>query len=171
MRRLAVAVAVIALASLAGCSAIGGGAADDGPADGPLVEAADPSANATDVTQTVRIEVGEASAGEEWESVAVTYPRDRFSVGGAQHDAVEYGVDTDGDGEIDREFDETDVSGVNNNAYSYDLTLETGYTLTEGDVIVVRYPTVDNPSEPGDYDVEVTVNRAQNETGTLTIEE
>lgn len=171
MRQTVVAVAVIVLVSLAGCSAIGGGSAEDGSADGPVVEAADPSVNATDVDQTARFEVDESSAGEEWESFAVRYPRDRFSVGGAKHAEVEYGVDTDGDGDVDREFDESSVSGVNNNAYSFTLTLDTGYTLEEGDVVVVRYPSVDNPSKPGDYDVRVTLNDGQNATGTLTIEE
>jgi len=51
----------------------------------------------------------------------------------------------------DRRFDESHVSGVNNNAYSFDVTLDMDDTLEEGDVVVVRYPAVDNPDEPGEY--------------------
>jgi hypothetical protein len=62
------------------------------------------------------------------------------------------------------------VSGVNNNEYSFDVTLDTDYTLQEGDVVVVRYPAVDNPAEPGDYEVELRLNDGRTETVTVTIE-
>jgi hypothetical protein len=118
----------------------------------------------------VRISVDETTNGSEWTAVGVAYPRENFTVHSVQHGELELGVDTDGDGEIDRKFDESHVSGVNNNAYSFDVTLDTDYTLQSGDVVVVRYPAVDNPAEPGDYDVEVSLNDQQTATSTLNIE-
>ncbi|WP_143040879.1 hypothetical protein [Halopenitus malekzadehii] len=69
-------------------------------------------------------------------------------------------VDTDADGEIDRRFNETHVSGVNTNDYSYTIALDTGYALETDDVIVVEYPAVDTPEESGTYTVAVAINDA-----------
>ncbi|GAA0194167.1 hypothetical protein [Halobaculum roseum] len=80
-----------------------------------------------------------------------------------------FGVDTNDDGEVDREFNETAISGVNNNDYSFTLSLDTDYTLEAGDTVVVRYPAVDNPEESGEYEVAVTLNDARTITETLTI--
>ncbi len=161
------------MVALAGCSAVPGGGSGDGgdastPDEGVAVE--DDAPDATDVNQTLRIEVGEDLAGTEWTAVGATYPREDFTVDSAGHEAITLGVDTDGDGEIDRRFDETHVSGVNNNAYSFDVTLDTGHTLQEGDVIVLGYPAVDNPSEPGEYEVDLRVNDRETTTATITIE-
>lgn len=121
------------------------------------------------MNQTLRLTVNETTAGSELSAFGATYPRDRFVVDSAQHDALFVGVDTDGDGTVEREFDETNVSGVNNNAYSFDVTLDTGYTLEAGDTVVVRYPAVDNPDEAGEYDVEVGLNGQQRANSTVTI--
>ncbi len=168
-------VAVVALVSLAGCSGLGGGpagdgTADDAGADGSVVESGNATPGATGVDHTLRVTVNE-SAGSEWESVAATYPRDRFSVDSVQHGDLRLGVDTDGDGALDREFDGSHVSGANNNDYSFTVGLDTDYTLEAGDVVVVEYPAVDNPGEPGEYAVEVTVNDAQTTTGNVTVGE
>lgn len=157
---------------LAGCSAFTGGQSDDGRAttvDDERVAVEDDAPDATNVNQTLRITVDETTAGSEWTEIGATYPRDRFAVDSARHGEILLGVDTDGDGELDRGFDETHVSGVNNNEFSFDVTLDTGYTLQEGDVVVVGYPAVDNPSESGEYQVEVRLNDRQNATGTVTI--
>lgn len=55
------------------------------------------------------------------------------------------GVDTNGDGEVDREFNESAISGVNNNDYSFTLSLDTDYTLDAGNTVVVRYPRSTTP--------------------------
>ena len=112
--------------------------------------------------------MGEDLAGSEWTEAGATYPREAFTVDSAAHEEIVLGVDTDG--EIGRRFDETHVSGVNNNAYSFDVTLDTGYTLQEGDVIILGYPAVDNPSDPGEYEVDLRVNGQETTTATVTIE-
>jgi hypothetical protein len=156
---------------LAGCSAVPGGSGDGGeastPGEGVAIENDAPGA--TGVDQTLRVEVGEALAGSEWTAVGATYPREAFAVDAAAHEEVVLGVDTDGDGGIDRRFDETHVSGVNNNAYPFDVTLDTGYTLQQGDVIVLGHPAVDNPSEPGEYEVDLRVNGREMTTTAVTI--
>ncbi|WP_299332167.1 hypothetical protein [Haloplanus sp.] len=49
------------------------------------------------------------------------------------------------------------------------MTLDTGYTLQQGDVIVLGYPAVDNPSEPGEYEVDLRVNGQEITTTAVTI--
>ncbi|NIB99844.1 hypothetical protein [Halobacterium sp. R2-5] len=169
MRRTLVAVALALLVSTAGCAAFGGGDTDTAPTD-DVVEPSDPSADATGVTQSVRLSVDESTAGGEWTSLSVEYPRENFTVESAQHENVSLGVDTDDDGEVDEQFDETHISGVNNNAYSFRVELDTGYTLESGDVVVVEYPAVDNPAELGNYTVEATLNDEQTANGTITVE-
>ncbi len=160
------------MVALAGCSALGG--ADSGQPETTVsddrVALEDDSAGATGVNQTLRMTVDETTNGSEWTEIGATYPRDNFTVDSAQHEAIVLGVDTDGDGELDRTFDESHVSGVNNNAYSFDVTLDTDYTLQTGDEVVVGYPAVDNPAEPGEYEVEVRLNDQQRATGNVTIE-
>jgi hypothetical protein len=158
--------------ALTGCSALPTGQSNgDGPSvSDEQVTVEDRSAGATGVNQTLRITADETAAGSELSAIGATYPRDNFTVGSAQHEAISIGVDTDGDGELDRTFNETHISGVNNNEYSFDVTLDTGSTLEAGDTVVVRYPATDNPSEAGDYEVEVRLNDQQTETAAVTIE-
>lgn len=166
MRRTTLAVGLVVLVGLSGCSLLTG----DDPAPGGQATIESNETDATNVTQSLRIEVNETVAGSEWTEIGATYPRERFVVDAAQHEAIGLGVDTDGDGEMNREFNETHVSGVNNNAYSFTIGLDTGYTLQEGDVVMVTYPDVDNPSEPGTYDVEVRLNDQQTASTPLEIE-
>jgi len=172
VNRTALAVGLAVLVALGGCSAFSGGSSGgaETTASDEQVEVADAEAGATGVNQTLRITVDEAAAGDELTEVGATYPRDEFVVDSAQHDAILLGVDTDGDGEIDRQFDESHISGVNNNAYSFDVTVDTDYTLQQGDVVVLRYPAVDNPDEPGTYTVETRLNGAQAANASVTIE-
>lgn len=167
VRRILLVVAVVTMVAFSGCAALNGGSPDGTP-DDVAVENDDPGA--TNVTQTLRIDVDETTADSELTAVGATYPRENFTVDAAQHEQIELGVDTDGDGELEEEFNETHISGVNNNEYSFDIALETGYTLQEGDTVVVSYPAVDNPSEPGDYEVEIRLNDEQNATDTVEIE-
>lgn len=173
MRRTLIAVALAVLVATSGCAAFGGGDGDGGTATAgtdDVVDVADDSANASSVNQTMRLSANESVAGSEWESLSASYPREEFTVHSAQHGNVSLGVDTDGDGDLEREFNETHVSGVNNNEYSFTIELDTDYTLEAGDVVVVEYPAVDNPEDSGEYTVEVSVNENQTENATLTVE-
>ncbi|GAB3667100.1 hypothetical protein [Halopiger thermotolerans] len=177
MRRILLVVALAVLVSIAGCSGfVGETGAPSSDADGTpaaagneTVESQNRMADATATNQTVRIEANESVAGSEWESLSVTYPREHFTVGSAQHEEIALGVDTNGDGSIDREFNETHISGVNNNDYSFTVELDAEYVLEDGDVVVVEYPAVDNPSAPGKFAVEVTLNEDQTAEGTIEI--
>jgi len=160
------AVGLVVLVGLSGCSALPG---TDQPGTDEGVDIEDSSAGATNVTQSVQIEVSDAAASEELTEVGVTYPRDRFVVDAAQHEDIVVGVDTDGDGTVEESFDDTHVSGVNNNAFSFDITLDTGYTLQSGDTVMVEYPAVANPEEPGDYTVQTRLNGRQTANATVTI--
>ncbi|WP_324756814.1 hypothetical protein [Haloarcula montana] len=167
MNRPLLAVGLVVLVGLAGCSTLSGAGQ---PATDGGVELEDNRTGATGVTQSIAIEVTDARAGEELTEIGATYPRDRFVVDSAQHEAVAVGVDTDGDGEIEEAFDESHVSGVNNNAFSFDITLDTGYTLQSGDTVMIEYPTVSNPTEPGEYTVETRLNGQQAGNATVSIE-
>ena len=127
------------------------------------------STTATDTNYTVLIAANESLAGSELESLSVTYPRENFTVDSAQHEEILLGVDTDGDDVADRTFNETHVSGINTNDYSFTIELDAEYALEADDVIGVMYPAVDNPAEPGEYEVEVTLNEAQTATVPVTI--
>ncbi len=169
MKRAILLVAVVALVGLSGCAGFLGTDGSELDGNGTIdVEDADPGA--TNVNQTLRAGINDSIAGSEWTATGATYPRDEFTVDAAQHENISLGVDTDGDDEVDREFNETHISGVNNNAYSFDITLDTDYTLEEGDTVMVQYPAIDNPSEAGEYEVEIRVNDQQVSTSPLTIE-
>jgi len=150
---------------LAGCSTDSGNG-DGG--DGQVVEPADESTGARS-EQSLRLVVGEELAGSEWQSIGATYPRDRFTVQSAQHEDLFLGIDTSGDGTADEEFGTDAISGVNNNDFSFAIEVDSGYTLTDGDTVLVDYPAVDNPTDAGEYEVELTINEVQTGTVTVTI--
>lgn len=152
------------MTALAGCSS--GGNADD---DEEPVEPADNSAGAR-TSQSLQLTVGEDLSEPEWQSVSASYPRDQFTVQSAQHEEIGLGVDVSGDGNADEEFGADTISGVNNTDFSFTIELDTGYTLMEGDTVLVEYPAVDNPTDPGEYEVEVSVNEVQTAAATVSIE-
>lgn len=172
MKRMLSVIAVVSMIALAGC----GGFVADGGAEGAdlsgneSVDVENNAPDATSVNQTLRIAADEETAGSELTAIGATYPREDFTVDTAQHEDIVLGVDTDGDGQIDREFNESHISGVNNNEYSFDVTLDTDYALEEGDVVMVQYPAINNPAESGNYEVEIRLNDGQTSTGTITIE-
>lgn len=167
MNRQLLAIGVVALLALTGCSAFGG--SDTTPTDSGI-ELENDNAGATNVTYGVGIEADGTTDGEELTAVGATYPREAFAVDSADHRNVSIGVDTDGDDENEHTFNETHVSGVNNNAYSFDVTLDTDYTLQSGDVVSVSYPAITNPSDSGNYTVEVRLNDRQTANATVAIE-
>ncbi|WP_226021839.1 hypothetical protein [Halomicrobium salinisoli] len=170
MNRTLLAVGVVALVALAGCAGLSGnertgtnGSVETG------IEMTDNTTGATNVTHWVGAEVGEETAGEELSAIGATYPREHFTVDSAKHEQIRLGVDTNGDGEPDRTFNESHVSGVNNNAYSFDVTLDTDYTLQSGDIVTVAYPAVDHPDEAGEYTVSVRLNDRQTSNQTVVV--
>lgn len=160
-------IGLVAMVALAGCGALTG---SDQPDSDNGVTIENNSPGATNVTQAVSVEVDDTAAGQELTEVGATYPREDFVVRAAQHDQIVLGVDSDGDGSLEHAFNETHISGVNNNAYSFDVTLDTGYTLESGDVVMIQYPGIDNPTEPGEYTVEVRLNDGQSTNSTVQIE-
>jgi hypothetical protein len=160
-------IGLVMIIALAGCAGLPG--SDQQNSDtGVTIE--DDSSGATNVTQAVSLEVDDASAGQEFTEIGATYPREDFVVRAAQHDQIVLGVDSDGDGHVEHRFNETHISGVNNNAYSFDITLETGYTLETGDVVKIEYPAINNPSQPGEYTVEMRLNDGHSVNTTVQIE-
>lgn len=169
-RKIAI-VAVALLVALAGCSGMPGGDEPTTVSEGDRLSAENAEAGATDVNQTLSITVTEDGAnGSTLSEVGATYPRENFTVDSAQHGEIFVGVDTDDDEVLEETFDESAISGANNNAYSFDVTLDTDYTLETGDTVVLRYPAVDNPEEPGEYDVDLRLNGEQTSNATITIE-
>lgn len=144
--------------------------ADDGLQD-DLVVAEDPTPGTTDIVHSTVVEVDDAS-GTELDSITVDYPKDDMDLSTQEHNEIlTIGVDTNGDGSLERTFDESDISGVNTNDDNSELTVtfDIGYTFDEGDRVKIRYEGVNNPDAAGDYAVSVTLNGAQTEDGTLTI--
>lgn len=165
-RRTALAGTAAVLTALAGCASGG----NDGDNTGDEQVTLEDNSAGERTTQSLRVPVGETLADSEWQSVSATYPRDQFTVQSAQHENIGLGVDTTGDGTADEEFGAEAISGANNNDFSFTIEVDTGYTLADGDTILVEYPAVDNPSDPGEYDVEMSVNETQTATATITIE-
>lgn len=176
MNRTLLAVGVAALIALAGCSGLPGGDQADAENDAALendtaaVAVQNDTAGATSVNHSLAVEVNESAAGQELTAIGATYPREDFEVESAQHEEINVSVDTNGDGEADQRFGAAEIGGANNNEYSFDISLETGYTLQEGDVVTITYPAVDSPTEPGEYEVEIRLNDEQTSTANLTIE-
>jgi len=166
-RRSFLAAASIAVASTSGCSALSGDGSDGGGNE--TVQLEDSSAGATGVTQTLRIPVSEEIDGETLGAISATYPRDQFAVDSASHEAVVVGVDSNGDGALNEQYEADAISGINNNEYSFTVTLDTSYELAEGDVVVLDYPAISNPSEPGEYEVTVALNDGPESTVTVEI--
>lgn len=182
MRKQLLVLGLVALVALAGCSALQDGDQPGVDSDDEIggetlsfpvedgISNGDSDSGATNVSYAVGIEVSDSVAGENLSAVGATYPRENFTVHSAQHEDIIVGVDTDDDGEIDREFEEGTVSGVNNNAFSFDVTLDTDYTLQSGDVVVIEYPDVDNPAESGSYTVGTRLNDQETADVTVGIE-
>jgi len=163
-RRTFVTAAGVSVATLAGCSSDSGGGGEE------TVELDDNEAGETDVSQRLRIPVEESVAGQTLDTVSASYPRDRFVVDSASHDAISLGIDQGDTGTTDEEFEADVISGVNNNDYSFTVTVDTGYELSTGDVVVLNYPAVTNPDEPGEYEVTVGLNDTIETTVTVQID-
>ncbi|WP_324662581.1 hypothetical protein [Haloarcula sediminis] len=162
-RRTFIAAASASTVALAGCST------DSGSDSDGEVQPDDSGTGETNVSQTLRVPATDAVAGQTLDAVSATYPRDQFVVESASHDAISLGVDAGDTGTLDEEFDAGAISGVNNNEYSFTVTLDTGYELSADDVVVLDYPAVTNPDDPGEYEVTVGLNDTTETTVTVQI--
>jgi len=165
-----IAIATVALVALAGCAGQSGtertgtnGSVESG------IRTTDNVTGAMNVTHWVGAEVGNATAGEALSGIGAVYPGEHFAVGGAEPEEIRVGVDRNGDGEPDQTFNESHVSAVNNTENSFDVTLDTDYTLQSGDVVTVAYPAVDHPDEAGEYTVQVRLNDRPASNQTIVI--
>ncbi|WP_225333494.1 hypothetical protein [Halomicrobium urmianum] len=170
MNRTLIAIVTVALVALAGCAAQSGtertgtnGSVETG------IRTTDNATGATNVTHWIGAEVDNATGGEELSAIGAAYPGEHFAVAGAEPEEIRLGVDTNGDGEPDRTFNESHVSAVNNTESSFDVTLDTDYTLQSGDVVTVAYPAVDHPDEAGEYTVAVRLNDRQTSNQTVVV--
>ncbi|MXR50346.1 hypothetical protein GRX03_01810 [Halovenus sp. WSH3] len=179
MNRRLLVVGVVAVLALAGCAGLGGESepANEQPSEdagSSVVEtgvrAANATAGATNVTYAVGIEVTEAAAGEDLSNVGATLPQGAFTVDPIRNDEILIGIDTDGDGTIDRGFQESAVDSVDNTDNSFDVRMSSEYTLQAGDVVLVQHPDIDNPGQPGEYTVETRLNGQQTDEDTVLIE-
>lgn len=137
-----------------------------------LVVAEDTTPGAGDVVHGAVIDVREETAGETLDSITVTYPKELVDLSTSSHDEIRaIGVDTDGNGDSEETFDESDVSGVNVNDGNSRLTVafDTEYALAADDRVKIRYEGATNPDTAGDYDVSATLNGGQTTEGVLTV--
>lgn len=137
-----------------------------------LVVAENTTPGASGVVHSTVLEVDEA-AGTTLDELIVDYPKEEVDLSTTQHeDVLTIGIDTDADGSFERTFDADDVSGVGTNDDDSRLTVtfDTGYTLSAGDRVTLRYDGADNPESAGEYNVTVTLNDPdQTEDGTLVV--
>lgn len=137
-----------------------------------LVVAENTTPGASDVVHSTVVEVDEA-AGTELDELIVEYPQEEVDLSTSQHeDVLTIGVDTDSDGADEQSFDSDDISGIgtNNDNSRLTVTLDTGYTLSEGDRVTLRYEGADNPDSAGEYNVTVRLNDPeQTNEGTLVV--
>lgn len=146
-----------------------GGGADD--LQDALVVSETASPGADDVVHSTVVPVGDA-AGTTLETITVEYPKAEVDLATAKHEAIRtIGVDTDADGDLERTFDESDVSGVNTNDDDSEMTVafDTGYELSSGDRVRIRYEDAENPDAAGEYDVTVTLNGVQSVDGVFVV--
>lgn len=86
-------------------------------------------------------------------------------------DIITFGVDTDGDGQIDKSLKKGDWK-VSHGGSGHTLRVRNqdwDGKLEAGDVIIVRFSGVQNPSEDGTYVVDVSLNSQQIERTTFQI--
>ena len=88
-------------------------------------------------------------------------------------DVMSTGIDTDGDGRIDLDItDDIENWNIKNGGSAIHIGLNTTYTQTGGDSIIITFDGVDNPTTPGEYELRAETNGDDNwHNGTITIVE
>lgn len=162
---------------------IGGGSASGSG----LIFAQDTSAGAR-TTHEIHWEItgGDSAAGSSLNNVEIRYPADvnfpdvdsraDVAVAGIDEDgdgAVEDGAtveccpsDSDGDGDVDGDGVYQGYSGDQN---TLRLEFQGNANIDAGETMIIRVRDVDNPGSAGTYTVDIGIDGAQTETGTLEI--
>lgn len=128
------------------------------------IEAVPPTAGTPDATHVVRATLSthdEATV----QSLTVDYTAgvDPADVGTFNRTHVEVvGVDTDGDGTSERSVADTlGTVDVTNQGETVRFTFDGTASVSDGDTLVLRYESVQNPAAVGSFDVGVTVQGSQ----------
>jgi hypothetical protein len=124
----------------------------------PATVTATPDGTGVRSTHTVSAVVGSPAGGANLSSVAVAYRGTDAHVGGVTaSDVVRFGVDTDLDGLIERPG--ASVASVTTTDGGRRLVVNaSGPQLAVGDVVIVEYRNVTNPTTAGSRNVTVGVN-------------
>lgn len=133
---------------------------------------ADPAEANVSASHTVSVEVGEVANGSSLSGVEIVFERSFVenggsiaAPGGSSDKVVRFGVDTDGDGVVDR-----GASGsVSTNGGDKRLLVQntSGPGITAGSHIIVEYTGAMNPAN-GTYDANVTLNPQSASQTTMT---
>lgn len=144
---------------------------------GDLVRISNSEAGATDVRYRVnfRIEPGSPAIGSNAKYIALevtTGSPDMFS-NTELSDLYVAGVDEDDDGTIDYSLTtEVNAWEVKDGGTSLKIDLDdTAYTASENDTIIVEFDGVDNPQNPGEYELRAETGYGNWHEGTITIVE
>lgn len=131
-----------------------------------------PGATTTHVV-SYTLAAGESEVGDPLDGVRVAYDRtDVSAVSNASGDVEALGVDTDGDGDVEKDY-RAELSSLDTTDGGHTLVVDVSgvtYRLQAGDRVVLRYADVRNPSA-GTYTVRITpdYHAGDPETGTLEI--
>lgn len=139
---------------------------------------ADPNDAGATATHTATATVGADAGGSSLNSVVVDYGDSGADISNVdQDDVVVIGIDRGDDQNgtaIDRDVsDDVDSVSASNDGQTLRIGLGGSYDLEEGDEVVVRFEDAQNPDEPGEYTVSLTVNEqsaAATTNATLAIE-
>lgn len=133
----------------------------DGPwSDDPLLGPEDPTAAATDVRYRVYFEIEDTNMEGETLSdvkINVTTDDDMFS-GTNQSNLETFRVETEDGTEIDVIDDVDDWASEDETKLEMEVGGDEYQNASLGDTIIIVFDGVDNPPDPGTYDVEVTLN-------------
>lgn len=139
-----------------------------------IIYAVDNSPNDTNATHSSTVQVDSSISGGELDDIKIDYQGSADPTDVSSTDDIDtIGIDSDGDGTVEEDFSD-DIGGVNtNNGERLRVAVDTNYSLSSGDYVLIKYTGVDNPEE-GSYPVTVTLithsNEEQSLDGTLVIE-
>ena len=160
---------------------------DAGSSGGELIFAHDDSPG-TKTTHEINwnIEASDSAEGSSLNNVEIRHPSSvDFPDVDSQSDIIAAGIDEDGDGSIDDTAtveccpsdsdSDGDVDGDGiYQGYSGDpdilrIEFQGNADLDAGETMIIKIQNVDNPDSSGSYTVDINIDGAQTETGTLEI--
>lgn len=164
---------------------IGGGESNSGSG---LIFAQDTSAG-TRTTHEINwdIENGDSAEGSSLNNVEIRYPSSvDFPDVDSRSDVIAAGIDEDGDGTIEDSATveccpsdsdgDGDVDGdgfyqgYSGNPNTLRIEFQGNANIDAGETMIVKIRDVDNPDSSGSYAVDISIDGAQTETGTLEID-